>query len=86
MIKNSLIGGWNGGYQAHVRLLGMVNRDILQQNNELVLRTLRLSRQTLLERYDQGAHYSLVVLIRAPGVDVVLYTAIENQVAIAVET
>jgi len=39
-----------------------------------------------LERYDQRAHYSLVVLIRAPGVDVVLYTAIENQVAIAVET
>ena len=39
-----------------------------------------------LERYDQRAHYSLVVLIRAPDVDVALYTAIENQVAIAVET
>ena len=39
-----------------------------------------------LERYDQLAHYSLVVSIRAPSVDVALYTAIENQVAIAVET
>ena len=39
-----------------------------------------------LERYDQRAHYSLVVSIRAPSVDVALYTAIENQVAIAVET
>ena len=24
LLKNSLIGGWNGGYQAHVRLLEMV--------------------------------------------------------------
>lgn len=37
-----------------------------------------------LERYDQYADYSLLVSIRAPEVDVELYTAIENQVKVAV--
>lgn len=37
-----------------------------------------------LERYDQHADYSLLVSIRAPEVDVELYTAIENQVKVAV--
>lgn len=39
-----------------------------------------------LERYDQAAPYSLLVSIRAPEIDVALYTAIENKVAVAVET
>lgn len=38
-----------------------------------------------LERYDQRADYSLLVSIRAPEVDVELYTAIENQVKTAVK-
>jgi len=38
-----------------------------------------------LERYDQHADYSLLVSIRAPEVDVELYTAIESQIKIAVE-
>ncbi len=39
-----------------------------------------------LERYDQRAPYSLLVSIRAPEIDVTLYTAIENLVAVAVES
>lgn len=39
-----------------------------------------------LERYNQSAPYSLLVSIRAPEIDVALYTAIENQVSVAVET
>jgi hypothetical protein len=39
-----------------------------------------------LERYNQPARYSLLISIRAPEVDVALYTAIANQVAVAVET
>ncbi len=38
-----------------------------------------------LERYDQRADYSLLVSIRVPEVDVELYTAIENQIKVAVE-
>jgi hypothetical protein len=38
-----------------------------------------------LERYDQYADYSLLISIRAPEVDVELYTAIENQVKTEVE-
>ena len=38
-----------------------------------------------LKRYDQDADYTLIVSIRAPEVDVDLYTAIENQVAIRIE-
>jgi hypothetical protein len=38
-----------------------------------------------LERYDQRADYSLLISIRAPEIDVELYTAIENQVKVAVE-
>jgi hypothetical protein len=39
-----------------------------------------------LERYSQRAPYSLLISIRAPEVDVALYTAVENQVTLAVET
>lgn len=39
-----------------------------------------------LERYDQAARYSLIVSIRAPEVDVDLYTAVENQIAVQVES
>ena len=38
-----------------------------------------------LERYDQRANYSLLVSIRAPEVDVDLYTAIKNRIKIAAE-
>lgn len=38
-----------------------------------------------LERYDQRADYSLLISIRAPEVDVELYTAIEDQVKVAVK-
>jgi hypothetical protein len=38
-----------------------------------------------LERYNQRAEYSILVSIRAPEVDVELYTAIENQVKVAVK-
>ena len=38
-----------------------------------------------LERHDKNTDYSLLVSIRAPEVDVELYTAIENQVKVAVE-
>ncbi|HIJ23304.1 MAG: S8 family peptidase [Gammaproteobacteria bacterium] len=38
-----------------------------------------------LERYNQQADYSLLVSIRAPEIDVELYSAIENQVTTAVE-
>jgi hypothetical protein len=37
-----------------------------------------------LERYDMAARYSLIVSIRAPEVDVDLYTAIANQIAVPV--
>jgi len=37
-----------------------------------------------LERYGQKASYSLIVSIRAPEVDVELYTAIENKVRVDV--
>ena len=39
-----------------------------------------------LERHDQRAPYSLLVSIRAPEIDVELYSAIENKVAVSVET
>jgi len=38
-----------------------------------------------LERYDQLAPYSLLVSIRAPGVDVALYTEIENKIGVFIE-
>lgn len=38
-----------------------------------------------LERYDQTARYSLIVSIRAPKVNVELYSAIENQLTTTVE-
>ena len=38
-----------------------------------------------LERYDKEARYTLVVSIRAPEVDVDLYTAVENLVAVRVD-
>ena len=38
-----------------------------------------------LERYDKAARYSLVVSIRAPKVDVDLYTEVENLVAVRVD-
>ncbi|WP_456408232.1 S8 family peptidase [Thiolapillus sp.] len=38
-----------------------------------------------LERYNQQANYSLIVSIRAPEVDVALYSAIENRVKVPVE-
>lgn len=37
-----------------------------------------------LERYDRPARYSLIVSIRAPETDVDLYTAVANQIGIAV--
>lgn len=39
-----------------------------------------------LERYDRTARYSLIVSIHAPDVDIDLYTAVANQVALAVQT
>ena len=41
--------------------------------------------RTALERYDRGARYALVLSIRAPEVDVDLYTEVANRVAAAVE-
>ena len=41
--------------------------------------------RTALERYDRGACYALVLSIRAPEVDVDLYTEVANRVAAAVE-
>jgi|TARA_R110000772_G_scaffold103600_3_gene204682 hypothetical protein len=38
-----------------------------------------------IERYDQLAHYSLLVSILAPEVDIELYTAIENQIKTPVQ-
>ena len=38
-----------------------------------------------LERYDKAARYTLVVSIRAPEVDVDLYTEVENLVAVRVD-
>jgi len=37
-----------------------------------------------LERYDQAARYALIVSIRAPGVDVDLYSEIANQIGVPV--
>jgi hypothetical protein len=37
-----------------------------------------------LDRYDKTARYSLIVSIRAPEIDVDLYTAISNQIAVPV--
>ena len=37
-----------------------------------------------LERYDKAARYTLIVSIRAPEIDVDLYTAIANQIAVPV--
>jgi len=42
--------------------------------------------RTRLERYDRAARYSLVVSIRAPGVDVDLYAEVANRVATTVAT
>lgn len=41
-----------------------------------------------LERYDKSTRYSLIVSIRAPEIDVDLYSAVANQIAtpVAVET
>jgi hypothetical protein len=36
------------------------------------------------ERYDKAARYTLIVSIRAPEIDVDLYTAIANQIAVPV--
>jgi hypothetical protein len=41
--------------------------------------------RTALERYSQPARYSLVVSIRAPEVEVDLYTPIANQIGIPIE-
>ena len=38
-----------------------------------------------LERYDQAARYALVVSIRAPEVDVDLYTEVENRIAVEID-
>ena len=38
-----------------------------------------------LKQYDKEARYSLVVSIKAPEVDVDLYTEVENQVSVAIE-
>ena len=38
-----------------------------------------------LERYDKAARYALVVSIRAPEVDVDLYTEVANQIAVGVD-
>ncbi len=38
-----------------------------------------------LDRYDLPARYSLIVSIRAPEVDVEIYSAIENKVKTEVE-
>ena len=37
-----------------------------------------------LDRYDKAARYTLIVSIRAPEIDVDLYTAISNQIAVPV--
>jgi hypothetical protein len=37
-----------------------------------------------LERYDKAAPYSLIVSIRAPEVEVDLYTAVTNQIAVPI--
>jgi hypothetical protein len=39
-----------------------------------------------LEKYDSIARYSFIVSIRAPEVDVDLYTPIENRIAVPVAT
>ena len=39
-----------------------------------------------LERFDGTARYALIVTIKAPGSDVDIYTAVEIQLAVAVET
>jgi hypothetical protein len=41
--------------------------------------------RTALERYNQSARYSLVVSIRAPEIEVDLYTPIANQVGVPIE-
>jgi len=41
--------------------------------------------RTRLERYNMAARYALVVSIRAPEVEVDLYNAVANQIAIPVE-
>ncbi|HEX2828755.1 MAG TPA: S8 family peptidase [Burkholderiales bacterium] len=41
--------------------------------------------RTALERFNQSAPYSLLVSIRAPGVDVDLYTAVANRVGVAID-
>jgi len=41
--------------------------------------------RTALERYNQAARYSLVVSIRAPEVDVDLYTPIASQIGVPIE-
>ena len=38
-----------------------------------------------LERYDKAARYTMVVSIRAPEVDVDLYTEVENLIAVSVD-
>jgi hypothetical protein len=37
-----------------------------------------------LERYNEVSHYSLIVSIRVPGVDVDIYTPVANLVSISV--
>ncbi len=42
--------------------------------------------RTLHERYNKAARYSLIVSIRAPEVEVDLYSAIENQISVSIES
>ena len=39
-----------------------------------------------LERYDKSARYTLIVSIKAPEVDVDLYTEVENRIAVRIDT
>lgn len=41
--------------------------------------------RTLLERYNKQARYALIISIRAPEVDVDIYNAVQNQIAVPVE-
>ena len=40
--------------------------------------------RTRLERYDKAARYALIVSIRAPEIDVDLYNAVANQIAVSI--
>ena len=56
------------------------NNDLKEKYTDSQKRTIRK-----FERFDNATRYALLISIRTPTAEVELYSAIENQIAVAVE-